>query len=88
MCKWWYSGVQKDFLVVSDVFPVYKALKARSQLFARTDYGQEFERQAFQHAEPFDQRFYTEGKERRGSLFNSVQRRILLGYFGSQSVSA
>jgi plasmid replication initiation protein len=47
----------------------------------------QFEQEAFAHAEPFNQRFYTEGKERGGSLFKTVQRKILLGYFGSKSVS-
>jgi plasmid replication initiation protein len=49
---------------------------------------EQFETEAFEHAEPFNQRFYTEGKERGGSLFKMVQRKILLGYFGSQSATA
>ena len=49
---------------------------------------EQFEKDAFEQAEPFNQRVYMERKERGGSLFKTVQRKILIGYFGSKSVSA
>jgi hypothetical protein len=49
---------------------------------------EQFEKDALEQAEAFNQRFYIERKERGGSLFKTVQRKILIGYFGSKSVSA
>jgi hypothetical protein len=40
-----------------------------------------FERQAFEHAGAFNQRFYLERKQSGGALFTTVQKRMLLGYF-------
>jgi hypothetical protein len=39
---------------------------------------EEFERQAFDHAEPFNQRFYVERKQEGGILFKTIRRTILL----------
>jgi hypothetical protein len=39
-----------------------------------------FDQEAVAKAEGFDQRFYTDGKGRDGSLFRTVQRRILMGF--------
>jgi hypothetical protein len=40
-----------------------------------------FEKEAFDHAQPFNQRFYLEKKETGGVLFSTIQRRMLLDYF-------
>jgi hypothetical protein len=44
-----------------------------------------FEKEAFDNALPFNQRFYLEKKERGGVLFATIQRRMLIDYFEVQS---
>jgi len=45
-----------------------------------------FEKQAFDHAAPFNQRFYLEKKESGGVLFSTIQRRMLLDYYQESRV--
>ena len=40
-----------------------------------------FEQEAFNHAQPFNQRFYLERKQSGGVLFSTIQRRMLMEYF-------
>jgi hypothetical protein len=40
-----------------------------------------FEKEAFDHAQPFNQRFYLERKQGGGVLFSTIQRRMLIDYF-------
>jgi plasmid replication initiation protein len=49
---------------------------------------EEFERQAFDHAEPFNQRFYVERKQEGGILFKTIRRTILLAELMRRSQSA
>lgn len=42
---------------------------------------EQFEKEAFDHAQPFNQRFYLERKQNGGLLFSTVQRRMLMEYF-------
>jgi hypothetical protein len=45
---------------------------------------EQFEQEAIDNAEPFNQRFYAERKTEGGSLFRTVRRSILTGHFASR----
>ncbi len=53
-----------------------------------TEEKESFEKQAFDHALPFNQRFYLEKKESGGVLFSTIQRRMLLDYYQESRVGA
>ena len=51
-----------------------------------TEEKESFEKQAFDRALPFNQRFYLEKKESGGVLFSTIQRRMLLDYYQESRV--
>jgi plasmid replication initiation protein len=57
------------------------------QTLAETE-REQFEQEAFEHAEPFNQRFYVERKEEGGILFKTIRRSILVTHFAQRAVAS